>query len=81
MFRLGIPHKLNHNNYLVPDWNCWHVRFRLWLYWNVFDKYIPYKDGSTFLERVTFWLYLRNFILDGEAESCWVGGYELGPDD
>ena len=48
-------------------------RIKVWLYWK-----IPSKLHESPL--VT-WLYLKGFLDDGDAEDCWVGGWELGPDD
>lgn len=51
----------------------WHRRLRVWVYYLFPDTFWDTTLG--------FWLYQKGVVLDGEPEDCWVGGYELGPDD
>lgn len=72
MIVLPIPRRLNCYGNPVVNWDHWSVRLRTWLYEPLYTV-LPFR----------FWLWLdnHNLIIYGDAEDCWVGGWELGEDD
>lgn len=69
---MRIPMTTNVYGNSCVDWNHWSVRIRVRLYEPLFYL-LPFK--------LWMWLDDNNLIISGDAEDCWVGGWELGPDD